>query len=143
MKAQKPAKGVTLVHDFRDSRYYRVDCDCGNEDDHIEVCVELDDFDEIIVQFEATQKTDWWKRVSRYNVYEINSPWLFSIVNSLQELVNGIAHRLRVTRDVWFRGYVTYSSSTILSEQAALNFSAALASAVHEIEKRNKEIKKK
>lgn len=139
MKAQKPAEGVMLTHDFGDSKYYRVDCNCGNEDDRIEVSIFLDDFDEIIIEFEATEKTDWWKKLWKYDVYEIDNPWLFSIVNSLQELVNGIAHRLRVTRDVWFRGYVTYSSSTILSEQTALNFSAALASAVREIEKRNKE----
>ena len=138
MKAQKPAEGIMLTHDFNDSKHYRIDCDCGNEDDHIEVSVCLDEFDEIIIEFEATQKTDWWKRVSKYNVYKIDNPWLFSIVNSLQELVNGIAHRLRVTRDVWFRGYVSYSSCTILSQQAALNFSSALSSAVNEIEKHKK-----
>ena len=139
INSQKPAEGIMLTHDFGDSKYYRVDCNCGNEQDHIEVSIFLDDYGEILVEFEATQKTQWWKKLWEYDVYQIYNPWLFSIVNSLQELVNGTAHRLRVTRDVWFRGYVTYSSSTILSKRAALNFSGALSDAVMEIEKRKKE----
>lgn len=139
MKAQKPAEGVSLVKDFGDSKYYRVDCTCCNEDDAINVCVELDDdIQELRITFDNYQKTEWWKTLADWETYKIDNTWLYNIVNSVQSLINGVHHRLVVTRDVWFKGYVKYYSSTYLSKQQALNFAQLLIDSVEELEERKK-----
>jgi hypothetical protein len=139
MNAQKPAEGISLRRDYGDSKHYKVDCTCGHEDDSIEVTVEIDeDIEEVRVIFETYQKSEWWKRVWDHDIYRIKPFWLYSIVYSLQGYVNGFAHKLAVTRDVWFKGYVKYYTSTYMSKQQALNFSQTLVDAIKEIEERRK-----
>jgi len=136
MKAQTPAEGIMLVRDFGDAKFYRVDCTCGSDDDRIEVTVEIDsDIQEVQVIFETRQNTEWWKRLADWDTYKINNSWLYAIVNSAQELINGIHHRLVVTKDVWVHGYVKTYSSTYLTKQQALNFSQILVDSIAELEK--------
>lgn len=128
-----------LTHTFQDSIYYRVDCTCGNEDDQINFCIELEeDMQEVQITLDTIQKTDWWKKLADWDVYKIDNSWLFTIVNSIQELINGIYHRLKITRDVWLHGYVKYNTSTFLTKQAALNFAQALIDSVDTLEKNQK-----
>ena len=138
MKAQKPAEGVSLVKDFGDSKYYRVDCTCGNEDDAIWVWLALEeDMQELRVEIDVVHKTEWWKKLAEWETYKIENSWLYAIVNSAQELINGIYHRLVITKDVWLHGYVKYHSSTYMSKQQALNFSQLLVDSIDEIEQYN------
>jgi hypothetical protein len=143
MKAQIPAEGIMLTKDFGDSKYYEVACTCGNEDDSIEVCVEIDnDIQELQVTFYTTHLTEWWKRVAYWQIYDIKPFWLYSIVYNIQGYINGFYHRLAVTRDVWFNGYAKYYSCTYMTKQQALNFSQTLVDAIAELEK-NKKAKRK
>lgn len=144
MKAQTPAEGIMLTHDFGDSKFYKVECSCGNPDDVIEVIFEVEEgFGEVQLSFTTTQKTDWWKELAAWETYKIDNSWLYSIVNSVKSLINGFAHRLAITRDVWFKGYVTYSSTTMLTTQQALNFAETIKVAVKDIENFEKKRKKK
>ena len=136
MKAQKPAEGISLAMDFGDSKHYRIDCSCGNEEDRINMMVELDeDLREIRVVFDSTHATEWWRELAPWDVYKIDNSWLFSIANSVKSLVNGLAHRLAVTRDVWFKGYVKIYTSTYMTKQQALNFAETIKDAIKEVEK--------
>lgn len=135
MKAQQPAEGISLRHDFGDAKYYRVDCTCGNEDDSIEVCIEIEeDMQEILVMFDTIHQTNWWKRVVDWDTYKIDNSWLYAIINSLQELINGVSHRLQVTKDVWLHGYVKYRTTTYMTKQQALNFAQLLRTGIKDIE---------
>ena len=144
MKAQTPAQGIMMTHDFGDSKFYKVECTCGNPDDAIEVILETEEgLPEVQLSFTTTQKTDWWKELAPWNTYKIDSPWLYSIVNSVKSLINGFAHRVTVTRNVWFKGYVSYSSTTYMSKQQALNLAETIKSSIEDIEKFEKKRTKK
>lgn len=138
MQAQTPAEGIMLTHKFNDAFSYNVECSCGNSDDSVNIFIEKDeDLDEFIVTFSTKQKTHWWKQVAEWDVYKIDNPWLYSIANSVKELINGFTHRLKITRDVWFKGYVEYQSCTIISKQTALNLSEAIKDAIGKLEDRD------
>lgn len=142
MKAQKPAEGISLVKDFGDSKHYRVDCTCGNPDDTIWVSLEIEeDLDELRIDIDVAHKTEWWKRLADWETYKIDNSWLYAIVNSAQELINGLHHRLVITRDVWVHGHVKYHSSTYMTKQQALNFSQMLIDSIDELEKYRQENK--
>lgn len=135
MKAQTPAEGIMKTHDFGDSKFYKIECTCGNADDSVELIIETeDDLPEIQVSLYTTQKTEWWKELFEWNVYKIDSPWLFSIAYSLKSLINGFTHRVAITRDVWFNGYVKYSSTIFMSKQQALNFAETIKTAIKDVE---------
>lgn len=135
MQAQKPAEGIMMTHDFGDSKFYRVACTCGNNDDAIDFIVEVDeDIEEVQLSFTTTQKTDWWKELAPWETYKIDNSWIYSIVNSVKSLINGLYHRLSITRDVWVHGYVKYESTTFLSKQQALNLSQTIVTAIGDIE---------
>lgn len=139
MQAQKPAEGIMLTRDFGDSKYYSVACTCGNDEDEIEVCVEFDeDIQEIQVTFYTTHATEWWKKIADWQIYNIKPFWLYSIVYDIQGYINGFAHRLAVTRDVWFKGYAKYYSCTYMTKQQALNFSQTLRDAIEYLEEHKK-----
>ncbi len=143
MKAQTPAEGIMKTHDFGDSKFYKVECTCGNPDDAIEVILEVEEgFGEVQLSLTTIQKTDWWKELAEWETYKIDNPWLFSIVNSVKSLINGFAHRVAITRDVWFKGYVKYSSTTMLSQQQALNFAETIKVGVKDIENFQRKKKK-
>jgi hypothetical protein len=139
MKAQTPAEGISLVKDFGDSKHYKVDCTCGNEDDAIRVWIALEeDMEELRIEFDVMHKTEWWKKLAEWETYKIKNSWLYAIVNTAQELINGIHHRLVVTKDVWVHGYVKYYSCTYMSKQQALNLSQTLVDAIADIEEKKK-----
>ena len=139
MKAQVPAEGIMKTHDFGDSKFFRIDCTCGNADDTIDMMVSYEeDIQEIEVHFDAIQQTDWWKTVASWDTYKIDNPWLYSIVNGIQCFINGFHHRLKVTKEVWFNGYVKYSGTTYLTKQQALNFAETIKRSIDEIEQHHK-----
>ena len=134
MQPQTPAEGISLTRDFNDSKFYRVDCSCGNNDDQINFEVEADmDSGAICVVTWTTQKTNWWNEVvkPRYNIdneYLMGLNWFFS------GLINGLATRLRLTKNIWWDGYVKYESATYMSKQQALNYAKTLEQAIADVE---------
>ena len=135
MKSQIPAEGISVTHKFEDSIFYKVDCQCGNPDDAIDFEIEIaPSVNDIIVNQYTTQKTNWWTNfvTPRYDIdneYVQGLNWLWA------GLVNGLATRLRLTKNIWWDGYVKYESTTVLSKQQALNYADALKKGVLHLEK--------
>lgn len=133
MKAQTPAEGVMKTGDWGDSKMYRVSCECGDNSHDVNISVEADDHN-VTVTFYTNQKTDWWTE-SIPKRYDIESDWLQAFDWFWKDLWNGLITRLRLTKDIWFKGYVKYESVTSMSEQQALNFAEVLKSAVKDCKK--------
>jgi len=139
MKAQTPAEGIMKTHEWGDSKYYHVACSCGNDDDSLELCIESDDMGVTVTHY-TTQKTDWWTE-SVEKDYNIKNPWLQEFDYFWKDLWNGLVTRLRITKDVWLHGYVKYQSTTIMTEQQALNYAETIKSAIDDVKQFRQERK--
>jgi hypothetical protein len=130
-KAETPAKGILRTHDFGDSKWYQVVCDCGQPDHTLTVEVEADEMS-VNVNTYVTAKTDHWSSTVKKR-YDIDSPWLQEWDWFWKDLVNGIVTRLKLTWTVWTRGYVQTESTITMSEQQALNYAETLKSAIKDV----------
>lgn len=134
MQAQHPAEGISLTGDFKDSKFYRVDCSCGNTDDQINFCVEAElDAGGIAVTTYTTQKTNWWTEVVRPR-YDIDNEFLQGLYWFFTGLLNGLGTRLRLTKHIWWDGYVKYESATYMTKQQALNYAKTLEQAIADVD---------
>lgn len=131
MKAQTPAEGILKTHDWGDSKMYKVVCLCGNDEDSFEFEVEADESGVTVTTY-TTQKTDWWTNAVDKR-YDIENPWLQEFDWFWKDVWNGLITRLRLTKNIWLDGYVKYQSTTVMTEQQALNFSDTLKSAVDDV----------
>lgn len=127
MESQQPAEGIMITKDFQDAKFFKLACSCGNPDDEVAFIVELDETGEIILTTYTTPKTEWWK--DPFN--RLKSKWPGELW--IRQLLNKLAHRIRVTWDVWTKGYVKYSQTTILSQQQAVNYASAIINAIEEL----------
>ena len=118
MEYQRPAKGIMSDADLGDTKFYTVSCTCGNPDDQIRLEVEADDV--ISVHVWTTVKTPWWQR-----------SW--DSDSKFAGYVNGLTHRLKMTWNLWVRGYLENESWTILSEQQAYNLAETLKEAINDV----------
>lgn len=109
MDAQVPAQGILKINEWGNSRIYKIECDCAASD-----CAHL-------IDIEATKTS---VDVTIYVTVETNS-WSW----------NGLMTRLRLTWDIWVKGYSKYQSSIILQEQVALNYAETLKSAINDLRK--------
>ena len=137
LEAQTPAEGILQTNDFGHSKWYKVPCNCGQSDHEIDFEVEADDCG-INVNTYTTQKTVWWKEYAKKR-YDIDNPWLQEFDWFWKDLWNGFVTRLRLTRDIWFKGYVKYESTTTMTKQQALNYAETLKSAIKDVEEFRKE----
>ena len=131
MKPQTPAEGILKTNDYGDSKWYHVVCGCGQPDHTVTVEVEADEMG-VSVNTYATVKTDYWTESVKKR-YDIDSPWLQEFDWFWKELVNGFFTRLRLTWDIWIKGYVRAETTTLMSEQQAINYAATLTSAVKDV----------
>lgn len=127
-----------LTHDFTDSMFYRLSCTCGNEDDAIDLEIELDDETrEVSVHVYSTQKSKTWKDTVDFADPSVNDPnWLWDIKYRFCEFMSGLKHRCNVTWTVWTMGYVELQSTTIMTQQQALNWAEALRAGVNKLQQR-------
>lgn len=143
MTPQKPAEGIALTRDFKDAKFFTVQCSCGNVDDAIDFWVELEEYGEISVHTTTTQKTSWWDDpFNQAKSHTYDKEWQYYVNRWVRGILNGLSHRLKVTWSVWTRGYVEYSQTTSMSKQQALNYATALSQAVQDLEefKQKKEL---
>lgn len=133
MQPEQPAEGILKRNDYGDSKFYEVVCTCGNKDDNIEFNVEATD-NEVIVYTYTTQKTDFWTTAFKTR-YDIKNEFLQAVECWWKGFANGLATRVQLTWNIWIRGHVTYQSTTILSEQQALNYAATLKAAILDVKK--------
>lgn len=137
LEAQTPAEGILETHDFGHSKWYKVSCGCGQPDHEIAFEVEADDYG-INVNTYTTQKTVWWREYAKKR-YDIDNTWLQEFDWFWKDLWNGFVTRLSLTKDIWFKGYVKYESTTTMTKQQALNYAETLKSAIKDVESFEKE----
>jgi len=131
MTPQIPAQGIILQHDYGDAKSYHIACECGCQTSDHDLWIEADDCG-VTVNVYATLKTDYWTESIKPR-YDIEIPILQSFDWFWKSIWNGLATRLRLTRDIWLHGYVKYEASLIMTEQQALNYSDTLLKSVEDV----------
>jgi hypothetical protein len=130
---ETPAQGISKTAQVPGYESYQVPCICGNPDDTIEFIVDVDE-GEITVSTYTLQRTPWWEDpFKRYQSFNIDNELLFQINYYVRGFLNALAHRLKITWNVWVRGHVEYSQTTIMKPQQALNYSETLRQAVERV----------
>lgn len=112
MSPEIPAEGILKRNDWGDSKWYRVDCECGNSEHNHDVWVEADDCG-IAVTIHTRVKSKWWS-----------------------------LNRWKTIWGLLTRGYVEYEATICMTSQQTLNYSKTLESAMIDVEdfrKRRKE----
>jgi hypothetical protein len=136
---QIPAEGIMKTGDFGDSKFYSIQCNCGNPDDTIVMEVEADDY-VISVNLYFTPKTDWWtKLVDEHHKPYYSNSFIFSIDESIRSLINSFYTRIKHTYTIWTEGYLKYQQTTLLTQQQALNFADTLVKAIDDVGQFKKE----
>jgi hypothetical protein len=133
MKAQQPAEGILKTNDFGDSKWYHIVCGCGQPDHTLTVEVEADDMG-VNVNTYATVKTDYWTDTVKKR-YDIDNPYLQEFDWFWKDLINGFLTRLRLTWDIWIKGYVRAETTIAMSQQQALNYAETLKVAMEDVKK--------
>ncbi len=98
-----PAEGVLKKSGFDDQRRFMVACQCETPKCHHEVNVEISNHREVYVTIYSTLRTKW------------NVP-MWKLIWKLLT-----------------RGYIEYEESIVLTKQQAINYAAALTTAVNEL----------
>jgi len=130
LKPQEPAEGISKTAQYPGYESYQVPCICGNPDDTIEFTVDNDDC-EVTVSTYTLQRTPWWEDpFKRHRSFSIDNELLYQINYYVRGFLNALSHRLKITWNVWIRGHVEYSQTTIMKPQQALNYSETLRQAV-------------
>lgn len=132
MKAQLPAEGILKTHDWGNSKWYHVVCGCGQPDHSLIVEVEADECG-INVNTYVTVKTDHWTESAKKR-YDIENPYLQELDWAVKDIWNGLVSRLKLTWNVWTKGYVQCETTIAMSEQQALNYAETLKSAVKDVQ---------
>lgn len=113
MNYEKPAEGILKRNDWGDSKWYRVDCDCGDSDHHHDIWIEADECD-VSVAVYTRVKSKWWS------------------LNRWQKMWTLLT-----------RGYVEYEATICMTKQQTLNYAKTLESAIADVEEfRKQRIKK-
>ena len=131
MEAQIPAVGIMKIGDWGHSKMYRISCDCSNPDHDLTVEVEADDFGVNVNTF-ATIKTDYWSESIKVN-NAIENDVLQDIEWTFKGFVNSFIRKVKLTWDIWARGYVQAETTITMSEQQAINFATTLRSAINDV----------
>lgn len=135
MNAQTPANGIVVLRDNKGFKHYKVTCECSSDGHQHDVFVESDKYDDVIVTIYSKQTTSFQKRFAV--TYQENSVLLF-----FKEFFNNLFSKIRLTKDIWCKGYIEYESDIILNQQQALNYSTALKNAVKDLERVKNDRKK-
>ena len=133
MKIQTPAEGIMLTADFDDSKFYKVVCSCGQSDHDIDFEVEAADTG-VNVNTYVTTKTDYWTETVKKR-YDIDSQWLQELDWGWKDLVNALVTRMKLTWNVWTKGYIETQITIAMTEQQAMNYAETLKSAVGDVKK--------
>jgi hypothetical protein len=73
--------------------------------------------------------------------YDIDNPWLQEFDWFWKDLFNGLVTRLKLTWDVWVKGYVRAETTILMSEQQALNYAETLKSAIKDVKAFRNQVK--
>jgi hypothetical protein len=131
LKSQAPAEGIMKTGEYGDSKFYKVVCGCGSPDHDIDFCVEAEETG-INVTTYVTAKTDYWTESVKKR-YDIDNPYLQELDWTLKDIWNGVVTRLKLTWNVWTKGYVQCETTIAMTEQQALNYAETLKSAIKDV----------
>lgn len=139
MEAQVPAEGIVLTKDFGNAKAYEVICDCTNPDHTHKVWVDSDN-GQVTVTTYTMQTTAYWDEYFETR-YDIENDVLQSIEYGYKYYINQIIRNIKLTWQLWTKGYIKYEASLIMSKQQALNYAATLNQAVVDVEQFKKDRK--
>ena len=100
MTPEKPAQGILKRNDWGDAMLYEVSCDCGDSDHAHQVWVEAEE-GFVTVTIYVKVKSKWWSM-----------------------------NRWKTIWTLLTRGYVEHESSTIMTQQQAINYADVLQRSV-------------
>lgn len=131
MNPQTPAEGILKQSDYGEYQSYTLTCECAepNHDQHL--IIEADD-NNITVTIYSKQYTNSWDEMVKPR-YDIECFALQYLNWRACEIVNGLWTRLKLSWQLWFKGEIEYQSSTILTEQQAINYANVLIKAVEDV----------
>lgn len=102
-EAQEPAVGILTIYNSGDSKMYHVRCECGNDECSHEIEIESD-ICGVQVHIYVTNHTKFWEK-----------------------------NRWRHLWQLLTKGYISMQTTTVLSEQSAINYAATLTQAVYDV----------
>lgn len=131
MKKQVPAEGIMKTGDYGDSKFYKIVCGCGQPDHDIDFEVEASDTG-VSVNTYVTAKTDYWSETIKKR-YDIDNPYWQELDWAVKDFINGFFTRLKLTWQVWTKGYIKTETTIAMSEQQTLNYAETLKSAINDV----------
>lgn len=131
MKANTPAEGIMKTGDYGDSKFYKVVCGCGQPDHDVDFEVEATDTG-VNVNTYVTVKTDYWTENVKKR-YDIDNPYLQELDWAVKDIWNGFVIRLKLTWQLWTRGYIRTETTIAMTEQQALNYAETLKIAIQDV----------
>jgi hypothetical protein len=139
MQPQKPAEGIMLGKDFGNSKFYTVACSCGSIDHATDFEVEANEFFEVSVNTYFKQYSQY-AHVYYHDCYFENTkhPFLLQVEYGIRQMLAELKLKLKVTANIWFKGYVEYNQCFLMTEQQALNYAQVLQDAVADVKEFNK-----
>jgi hypothetical protein len=131
-----PAEGILQMKKFEGWRQYKVVCECGCDSD-IDISLEIDRQDDQSITCHISSKvsTAWWRKPIPVTY---NEKWLLF---NLKIFVNRWINTFLICWTAIRHGYVELESYTLLSQQQALNMSAALQSGIDDLESEKRDQK--
>ena len=137
IKPEAPATGILKMADYTTSKFYKIECECGSDDDQITFEVEIDDSNNINLNTWMYLKSEYW--VDTFNLNQSTKKydpwsWKWSVNYTVRSFLNDLAHRLRVTWQVWTKGYIKCQGTTMMNRQQTVNYAHTLLTAVDELE---------
>ena len=132
MKAEAPALGIMKTGDYGDSVFYKVACSCGSTDHDVDFNVEINDGGEISLNTYVTVKSDYWSQVVKKR-WDIDNDWAQEFDWAWKDIVNGFVRRVKLTWQLWTKGYVRAESTLLMNEQQALNYAETLRQAIKDL----------
>lgn len=131
MKVETPAEGIMKTGEYGDSKFYKVVCGCGQPDHDIDFEVEAADTGVNVNAYVIVKSNYWSESVKKR--YDIDTIWVQEWDWFWKDLFNGFVRRVKMTWEIWTRGYVRTETTITMSEQQALNYSETIKSAINDV----------
>jgi len=110
--------------EYGDSKFYKVVCGCGQPDHDIDFEVEAGDTGVNVNAYVIVKSNYWSESVKKR--YDIDTIWVQEWDWFWKDLFNGFVRRVKMTWEIWTRGYVRTETTITMSEQQALNYSETI-----------------
>jgi len=136
MKAQTAAEGIMKTGEYGDSKFYKVVCGCGQPDHDIDFEVESCDTG-INVNTYVTAKSNYWSETTKKR-YDLDNIWMQEFDWFWKDIANGFIRRIKLTWEIWTKGYVLTETTIAMNEQQALNYAETIKSAITDVKAFNK-----